>query len=227
MTGIGGGSLMTPMLILVFGVQPVTAIGTDLAYAAVTKTVGGYKHLRQKTVDLTLSSWMALGSVPAAIGGVYVLSLLEEWAGRDFEDLVIAILAGALLLTGSATLVRAFLKRMHERERDTIAMERRHKVAAVVLGVCVGFVLGVTSAGSGALIAVGWFTRPAAFLASGTMAVAYFYAHFPKDFFPLNNGGDAAILYSFLFFYLIFRGPGALSVDGDKRAVEVTEAERL
>lgn len=155
MTGIGGGSLMTPMLILVFGVQPVTAIGTDLAYAAVTKTVGGYKHLRQKTVDLTLSSWMALGSVPAAIGGVYVLSLLEEWAGRDFEDLVIAILAGALLLTGSATLVRAFLKRMHERERDTIAMERRHKVAAVVLGVCVGFVLGVTSAGSGALIAVG------------------------------------------------------------------------
>jgi uncharacterized membrane protein YfcA len=155
MTGIGGGSLMTPMLILVFGVQPVTAIGTDLAYAAVTKTVGGWKHLRQKTVDLTLSSWMALGSVPAAIGGVYVLTLLEDWLGRDFEDAVIAILAGALLLTGAATLVRAFLKRMHERERDTIEMERRHKVAAVVLGLCVGFVLGVTSAGSGALIAVG------------------------------------------------------------------------
>jgi uncharacterized protein len=155
MTGIGGGSLMTPMLILVFGVTPVTAIGTDLAYAAVTKTVGGYKHLRQKTVDIQLSSWMALGSVPAAIGGVYVLTLLEDWLGRDFEDAVIAILAGALLLTGAATLVRAFLKRMHERERDTIALERRHKVAAVVLGACVGFVLGVTSAGSGALIAVG------------------------------------------------------------------------
>jgi uncharacterized protein len=155
MTGIGGGSLMTPMLILVFGVTPVTAIGTDLAYAAVTKTVGGYKHLRQKTVDITLSSWMALGSVPAAIGGVYVLGLLEDWLGRDFEDAVIAILAGALLLTGAATLIRAFLKRMHERERDTIEMERRHKVAAVLLGLCVGFVLGVTSAGSGALIAVG------------------------------------------------------------------------
>jgi len=155
MTGIGGGSLMTPMLILVFGVTPVTAIGTDLAYAAVTKTVGGWKHLRQKTVDITLSSWMAVGSVPAAIGGVYVLTLLEDWLGRDFEDAVIAILAGALLLTGAATLVRAFLKRMHERERDTIEMERRHKVAAVILGVTVGFVLGVTSAGSGALIAVG------------------------------------------------------------------------
>ena len=155
MTGIGGGSLMTPMLILVFGVTPVTAIGTDLAYAAVTKTVGGYKHLSQKTVDITLSSWMAIGSVPAAIGGVYVLTLLEDWLGRDFEDAVIAILAGALLLTGAATLVRAFLKSMHERERDTIEMERRHKIAAVVLGLCVGFVLGVTSAGSGALIAVG------------------------------------------------------------------------
>jgi uncharacterized protein len=155
MTGIGGGSLMTPMLILVFGITPVTAIGTDLAYAAVTKTVGGWKHLRQKTVDLTLSSWMALGSVPAAIGGVYVLTLLEDWLGHDFEDAVIAILAGALLLTGTATLVRAFLKRMHERERDTIEMERRHKIAAVALGVSVGFVLGVTSAGSGALIAVG------------------------------------------------------------------------
>ena len=155
MTGIGGGSLMTPMLILVFGVTPVTAIGTDLAYAAVTKTVGGWKHLRQKTVDIRLSSWMALGSVPAAIGGVWVLGVLEDAAGRDFDDLVIAILAGALLLTGGATLIRAFLKRMHERERDTIALERRHKIAAVALGLAVGFVLGVTSAGSGALIAVG------------------------------------------------------------------------
>ncbi len=155
MTGIGGGSLMTPMLILVFGVTPTTAIGTDLAYAAVTKTVGGYKHLSQKTVDITLSSWMAIGSVPAAIFGVYVLTLLEDWLGNDFEDTVIAILAGALLLTGAATLIRAFLKRMHERERDTIKMERRHKITAVLLGVAVGFVLGVTSAGSGALIAVG------------------------------------------------------------------------
>src|SRR5215217_3156224 len=155
MTGIGGGSLMTPMLILVFGVTPTTAIGTDLAYAAVTKTVGGYKHWSQKTVDLTLSSWMAIGSVPAAVFGVYVLTLLEDWLGSDFDDAVIAILAGALLLTGAATLIRAFLKRMHERERDTIEMERRHKVAAVALGVSVGFVLGVTSAGSGALIAVG------------------------------------------------------------------------
>ena len=155
MTGIGGGSLMTPLLILVFGVTPITAVGTDLAYAAVTKTVGGYKHWRQKTVDMRLSSWMALGSVPAAVGGVYVLDLLENASGRDFDDLLLTLLAAALLLTGTATLVRSFLKRFHERERQTVTMERRHKVAAVTLGIFVGFVLGVTSAGSGALIAVG------------------------------------------------------------------------
>jgi uncharacterized protein len=156
MTGIGGGSLMTPMLILVFGVTPTTAIGSDLAYAAVTKTVGGYKHWKQRTVDVRLSSCMAVGSVPAAIFGVYVLTLLEDWLGSDFEDVVIWLLAGALFLTGIATLIRSFLKRMHERERDTIEpMERRHKVAAALLGLSVGFVLGVTSAGSGALIAVG------------------------------------------------------------------------
>jgi uncharacterized protein len=155
MTGIGGGSLMTPMLILVFGVTPVTAIGTDLAYAAVTKTVGGYKHWRQKTVDMALSTWMALGSVPAAVFGVYLLDVLERHYGRDFDELLLALLAGALLLTGAMTLARSFLRRFHERERSDLRLERRHKLAAVTLGVLVGFVLGVTSAGSGALIAVG------------------------------------------------------------------------
>ena len=155
MTGIGGGSLMTPMLILVFGVTPVTAVGTDLAYGAVTKTVGAYKHWRQGTVDFALSTWMAVGSVPAAIGGVYVLDLIESAAGQGFDDLLITILAGTLLLCGAATLARAFLKRFHERERAELPMERRHKVGAVALGVAVGFVIGVTSAGSGALIAVG------------------------------------------------------------------------
>lgn len=155
MTGIGGGSLMTPLLILVFGVKPLTAVGTDLAYAAITKTVGGYKHWRQRTVDLPLSTWMALGSVPAAIGGVYVLDLLERTYGAEFDEVLLALLSGALLLSGAATLARAFLKRFHERERADLRLEPRHKAAAVTLGLFVGFVLGMTSAGSGALIAVG------------------------------------------------------------------------
>jgi putative oxidoreductase len=69
----------------------------------------------------------------------------------------------------------------------------------------------------GVLIVLGLFTRPAAFLASGTMAAAYFMAHFPQNFFPINNGGDAAILYCFVFLYLVFAGAGAFSLDTARR----------
>jgi hypothetical protein len=156
MTGIGGGSLMTPLLILVFGISPATAVGTDLAYGAVTKTVGGWNHFRKGSVDLTLSSWMALGSVPAAVGGVYVLELLKDSLGDDFDDRLILILAITLLFTGLMTLARAiFLRRLADKERHTAELTRRNKIGAVTLGAIVGFVLGVTSAGSGALIAVG------------------------------------------------------------------------
>jgi uncharacterized membrane protein YfcA len=155
LTGIGGGSLMTPLLILVIGVQPVTAVGTDLAYGAVTKTVGGWKHLRQRTVNVPLSSWMAVGSVPAAIGGVYVLSLLEDAYGDSFDTVLLALVAGAVLFVGVAVLVRAlFMPKLVEREREGFEIERRHKVAAVTIGVFIGFMLGVTSAGSGSLIAL-------------------------------------------------------------------------
>lgn len=66
---------------------------------------------------------------------------------------------------------------------------------------------------TGVLIMLGLFTRPAAFLASGTMAAAYFIAHAPQNFFPVNNGGDAAILYCFVFLYFVFAGPGPISLD--------------
>jgi len=81
-----------------------------------------------------------------------------------------------------------------------------------------GAYAGIIELVTGVLITLGLFTRPAAFLASGTMAVAYWYAHAPQNFFPVNNGGDAAILYCFLFLYLIFAGPGPLSVDARRGA---------
>jgi len=154
-TGIGGGSLMTPILILVFGFKPTTAVGTDLAYGAITKTVGGFRHWRQKTVDFGLSTWMAFGSVPAAIGGVYVLHLLEDAFGDGFDNALLIAVAGALLLTGLVILGRLLLPNGELNERESSPLERRHKLAAVALGASVGFVLGITSAGSGSLIAVG------------------------------------------------------------------------
>ena len=154
-TGIGGGSIMTPLLILVLGTKPVVAIGTDLAYAAITKTVGGWRHLRKGTVSLGVSGWLAAGSVPGALGGVVVLHWLHQTWGEGFDNFVLWAVAGALMLCGVATLARAVLLRGVEGETDEPVMDTRNRVAAVLIGVSVGFVLGVTSAGSGALIAVG------------------------------------------------------------------------
>src|SRR3954454_20983106 len=83
MTGMGGGSLMTPLLILIFGIKQVTAIGTDIFYAAVTKTVGAWRHFKLGTVNMPLVGWMALGSVPASILGVSAITVLRSKFGED------------------------------------------------------------------------------------------------------------------------------------------------
>jgi uncharacterized protein len=155
MTGMGGGSLMTPLLILLFGIQPTTAIGTDIFYAAVTKTVGGWRHLKMKTVNMELVKWLALGSVPAAVGGVAIISVLQDHIGEDrLDSLVYAVLGGTLLMVGVITLARALILRTLIDERERFEVERRHKVAAIVIGATTGFVIGITSAGSGTVIAI-------------------------------------------------------------------------
>jgi putative oxidoreductase len=85
-----------------------------------------------------------------------------------------------------------------------------------------GAFAGLIEIVAGALVAFGLFTRPAAFLASGTMAVAYWYAHAPQNFWPVNNMGDAAILYCFVFLYLLFAGPGPWSLDSARRGTART-----
>jgi uncharacterized protein len=154
LTGIGGGSLMTPLLLLVGGYSPVVAIGTDLAYGAVTKTVGGWRHLRAGHVDLRLSWWLAAGSVPGSIAGVITLNRLHGSYGEDFDPYLLAFVAAALMLAAAATLYRAlFRPDMHRRERAAAGLKRRRsKVVTVLIGVVLGFVLGVTSVGSGALV---------------------------------------------------------------------------
>jgi uncharacterized protein len=154
LTGMGGGSLMTPLLILLFGIKPTTAIGTDIFYAAVTKTAGGWRHLKLKTVNMPLSYWMAAGSVPSAIAGVWVLDLLKRRLGDELDETVFAILAACLLVVGAATLLRGFFLADKIAERDDFEMHARHKVAAIGIGATTGFVIGLSSAGSGTLIAI-------------------------------------------------------------------------
>jgi uncharacterized membrane protein YfcA len=155
-TGMGGGSLMTPLLILVIGTKPVVAVGTDLAYGAVTKTLGGWRHFRKGTVFPRLAFWLAVGSCPAALLGVWVLDRVHAAIGDDFDTFMLIAIGGVLLLTGGLVLLRALAIADHSaRERGAFRMQTRHKVAAVVLGASVGFVLGITSAGSGTLIGIG------------------------------------------------------------------------
>jgi uncharacterized protein len=155
MTGMGGGTLMTPLLIFFFGIKPVTAIGTDIFYAAVTKTVGGWRHLRMGTVNMSLAMWLAAGSVPAAVTGVWAISVLQSKVGEErLDSIVYALLGGTLLMVGIITLARALILSELIEERDDFELKRRHKVAAVAIGATTGFVIGITSAGSGTVIAI-------------------------------------------------------------------------
>jgi uncharacterized membrane protein YfcA len=153
LTGIGGGSLMTPLLIIVVGIKPVVAIGTDLAYGAITKSVGGWQHWRKNTVDFGVCWWLAAGSVPGSLIGVWLVERLHHSYGKDFDAVLLVCVAGALLIVSAAILVRAlFMPRQIARERDSVEMTQRTKVTAVAIGLVLGLILGLTSVGSGALI---------------------------------------------------------------------------
>ncbi len=157
-TGMGGASLMTPMLILIFGIQPVTAIGTDIFYSAVTKSVGGYKHLKLGTVHRGIAFWLAVGSVPSAIAGVWVIEWLQRNYSGDLDTLILGILGATLIVVGIATLLRSLFFADAIEERFAMHLYRRHIVAAVFTGVVTGFVIGLTSAGGGTLVAISLIT---------------------------------------------------------------------
>ncbi|MBS1879902.1 MAG: sulfite exporter TauE/SafE family protein [Actinobacteria bacterium] len=155
MTGMGGGSLMTPLLILIFGTNPSTAIGTDIFYSAITKIVGSWRHLKMRTVNMELVRWLAYGSVPAAIAGVALIAVVKQHVSEQrMDELLYAVLGGTLLMVGVVTLLRALILRNLIDERETFEVEARHKAAAVVIGATTGFVIGITSAGSGTVIAI-------------------------------------------------------------------------
>jgi uncharacterized protein len=155
MTGMGGASLMTPLLILVVGTAPVTAIGTDIFYGAITKTVGGWQHLKKYTVHLGLVVWLAVGSVPAALAGVKVIEVLQSTYGDDtVNEVALGMVGAALLVVGVATLIRSLFLRDVIPDREAMHLYRRDKVIAVITGAITGFIIGLTSAGSGTLIAI-------------------------------------------------------------------------
>jgi uncharacterized membrane protein YfcA len=131
----------------------VVAIGTDLAYGAVTKTVGGYRVWKQGLVDMKLSTWLACGSVPGSLIGVWTIDRLEGRYGDDFTPYLLGSLAVALLIVSAAILVRAlFMPDQIAKERDTADVSGSKRWVTLTIGLVLGFILGLTSVGSGALI---------------------------------------------------------------------------
>ena len=148
-TGMGGGSLMTPLLVLLFGFKPTVAIGTDILHGAIFKSFGGVQHRRLGHVHARLTAWMLIGSAPFSILGVALAWWLKKEYGDGYEDTAKTILGVALVLCGIGFLVKSYLHSEHV-DRPFI-LRNRDRVIAVTLGVVGGFVVGLTSVGSGTL----------------------------------------------------------------------------
>ncbi|WP_298330307.1 sulfite exporter TauE/SafE family protein [Haloactinopolyspora sp.] len=167
MTGMGGGALMTPMLVTFFGVPPLTAVSSDLVAAAVMKPVGSVVHLRRGTVNLSLVGWLCVGSVPSAFCGVLIARALGD--GADVQAVIKTALGVALLIAAAGLAVRGYLalvdRAAHRTsDRRTAAPGEPAALAAphvkarpaptVVVGVVGGLVVGMSSVGSGSLMIV-------------------------------------------------------------------------
>jgi len=153
MTGAGGGALMTPMLILLFGVTPSTAISSDLVAAVVMRPFGAAVHLRARTVNLKLVMWMVVGSVPSAFLGAYLLHLVGHTSSA--QQNVQRALGAALLAGAGAMAVRYALDRRSGQGRNTALGDVVVRpLPTVAIGVVGGLVVGMTSVGSGSLMIV-------------------------------------------------------------------------
>ncbi len=153
MTGAGGGALMSPMLILLFGITPSTAISSDLVAAVLMRPIGAGVHLRARTVNLRLVKWMVLGSVPSAFLGAYLLHLMGHT--KTSQQNIEVALGVALLVGAAAMTLRLLLDRRagHTRTAAVHSVVPR-PLATVAIGVVGGLIVGMTSVGSGSLMIV-------------------------------------------------------------------------
>ncbi len=150
MTGMGGGSLMTPILVILFGINPAVAVGTDIAHGAIFKTVGAVQHRKMGNVRAQLAGWMLLGSAPMSLVGVWLANWLQDTYGDGVQSTMGRVLGGALLFGCVGLLAKSFVHaRPAAADDDDFALTNRDKLAAVLIGFFGGFVVGLTSVGSG------------------------------------------------------------------------------
>jgi uncharacterized protein len=161
LTGMGGGALMTPVLVLFFQVPPLTAVSSDLVASAIMKPVGSVVHLRRGTVHLGLVKWLCIGSIPGAFSGVLIARAMGR--GEEVQDVIRTALGVALLLAAIGLTVRAYIRLVERARRrdgraDPLPQGRPsvllRPLPTVLLGLVGGIVVGLTSVGSGSLIII-------------------------------------------------------------------------
>jgi uncharacterized membrane protein YfcA len=150
LTGVGGGSLMTPLLIMVFGISPATAVGTDLLYASLTKATGVWVHARRGNVEWKLVGWMSAGSIPAALIALLALHFLGV-DSRPVGGLITGALGVALILTALAIVFREQLQKLGQRKGAEAWQASHTALATVVTGVIIGSLVALSSVGAGAV----------------------------------------------------------------------------
>ncbi len=151
LTGMGGGALMTPLLILFGWARPMMAVGTDLMWNTLTKCVGGFVHYRQRTVDFRIVKRLAIGSVPGALLGLALLDHLHRQSGASADKLVVRML-GITLVVVSASLFFRTLRPGPAPAIENESVVRGPQWSTSLLGFVVGFLVSLTSVGSGTLI---------------------------------------------------------------------------
>src|SRR6266404_4176532 len=149
LTGMGGGSLMTPILVIVFGFQPTYAVGTDIVHGAIFKSFGAIRHRRLGTVHGHLTLWMFLGSGPLSLAGVGVAELIKRHYGDSAQSIESYAVGAALVAGGIGFLAKSFIKCGVKPDKRPFILTKRDKIVAVIIGAVFGFVVGLTSVGSG------------------------------------------------------------------------------
>jgi uncharacterized protein len=148
MTGMGGGSLLTPILVIFFGFKPTLAVGTDVLHGAVFKSFGAIRHRRLGTVHARLTFWMFLGSGPMSLLGVAVATWLSQHSSGA-EDIEAYAIGAALVVGGMGLVAKTFIKRGVQPDDAPFLLTRRDRIVAFTIGAVCGFVVGLTSVGSG------------------------------------------------------------------------------
>jgi uncharacterized protein len=152
LTGVGGAALLTPILILL-GISPSIAVGTDLVYNSITKLFGSLQHWRQKTINLTLVKYLAIGSIPSAICAVGILHLFDSFFHNQ-EQVIKHALGYVLILVALTTLIKTFAKGKLEVNSFQKKPLHEKRGLTIGIGVILGFIVGLTSIGSGSLFAL-------------------------------------------------------------------------